>query len=528
MPPCLIHFKLIALLLLLLGPSCGGNPTLVVFIAVRPDSIAAIEVSYKLDGVEQESFLVEKSATSFKISITEGASAHVGLLISALDSDDCRIAIAELQDEIGPALRVTKERTVALSPLARSSCPVTVQLPSGLAEVTPTSVTDQTCSESRDRCRTYIQKGSEIQIQVNPVRVISAFAEKKDCAKGLCTSTRKECSTEGICSLMVKSKAEITLSVTQRNCSKDSFCTYLSPSGLTQIGRVWGRNSGSLWALGEISGGGRFSPTGRLLNWNGSSWIMSPLTMLGPETPLSQLKGVWESDNGNAWAVGVNNIILQHTAATGWLVSSYSADLGEHGILNNIWGSSEMNIIAVNGSGKLHIREEGKWNISSLEIEGLADSKILLDDIFGIDSNNIWAVGRDSYGVLILKKNGLKWRVEHKEEKLGYTKIWGSDLGNVWIVGSMGRILKRDTNGEWIKQEISTTEKLNAIWGSSSKNVWVVGDNGKIFTLDDKGMWTPRASNTTAHLRSVWVSSSGEVWVTGGDRAAVILRRMPQ
>ena len=93
--------------------------------------------------------------------------------------------------------------------------------------------------------------------------------------------------------------------------------------------------------------------------------------------------------------------------------------------------------------------------------------------------------------------------------------IWGSDGGNIFVVGYGGVILRTtDSGASWIAQTSGTNQPLTAIWGASAKDVYTVGFAGTILHSSG-GAWTSQISGTTANLSTVWGTSSGDVVVGG-------------
>ena len=98
------------------------------------------------------------------------------------------------------------------------------------------------------------------------------------------------------------------------------------------------------------------------------------------------------------------------------------------------------------------------------------------------------------------------------------TGIWGLDANNVWAVGTKGTIV--NWNGStWSMPSSGTTEMLLGVWGSDANNVWAVGGGGTILKWDGSA-WNPQNSSTTADLTGVWGVDSDNVWAVGrGSRS---------
>ena len=61
--------------------------------------------------------------------------------------------------------------------------------------------------------------------------------------------------------------------------------------------------------------------------------------------------------------------------------------------------------------------------------------------------------------------------------------VFGADASNIWFVGELGQIFKRDDSG-FSQQESGTKNNLYGVWGSDVNNVWAVGASGTILKGD--------------------------------------------
>lgn len=84
-----------------------------------------------------------------------------------------------------------------------------------------------------------------------------------------------------------------------------------------------------------------------------------------------------------------------------------------------------------------------------------------LDDIYGFDDNNIFAVGAQG---AILHYNGKSWTSQESRTPYRLNKIWGNSPNNIYISGDYGTILRYNGTA-WKKQDVGISEWLSDVWG---------------------------------------------------------------
>jgi len=133
---------------------------------------------------------------------------------------------------------------------------------------------------------------------------------------------------------------------------------------------------------------------------------------------------------------------------------------------------------------------EIEWTVDTLGVPGN-----FLNDIWGLDENNVWAVGyvelsEGSSG--IIKWDGTKWSPFPTDQGVKYG-IFGFNSDNLIYVGeSVNRGIIGMWNGanwnvydyKYFYSRGDTVYPLNAVWGSSPEDVWAVGDRGTIVHWD--------------------------------------------
>jgi hypothetical protein len=158
----------------------------------------------------------------------------------------------------------------------------------------------------------------------------------------------------------------------------------------------------------------------------------------------------------------------------------------------------------------------------SWQIDTLGQPGDFLYDVWGLDENNIWAVGavHMQQGLTaIIKWDGTKWNY-HTWPEGGTKGIWGFSENNIWTVGDYtNRGFIGHYNGtiwteyrdDYFLSKGDTVYPLYSVWGSSPDNVWAVGDQGTIIHWDGVE-WRKIASPVNLLLYDVWGSSASNVY----------------
>lgn len=128
-------------------------------------------------------------------------------------------------------------------------------------------------------------------------------------------------------------------------------------------------------------------------------------------------------------------------------------------------------------------------------------------DIWSADSKTLWAVGNG----YVYQSSGGSWYADSYSST--FHGIWGSSASDVWVVGTSGRVMRRQ-NSSWQTQVIPTSSTLFGVWGSSASDVWAVGDGGTILRWNGT-TWAAAASGTTNTLRAIWGGGPQDIWVVG-------------
>lgn len=196
--------------------------------------------------------------------------------------------------------------------------------------------------------------------------------------------------------------------------------------------------------------------------------------------------------------------------------------------LNDVWGIDENNVYAVG----LVILSLSPFNVANImHWDGAEWRKIeylegTLFSIYGFEKNDIWVCGYwrvdDNAYALISHWDGVEWRTWKFNEFPGLNSIWGTSSQNMYAVGTEGTILHYNGNA-WQKMSSGITEELREIWGINDREIYAVGNsrttfNGIILKFNGQ-QWikindhTFRPDKPSGELLSVWGGSSNRFYV---------------
>ncbi len=313
-----------ALILLVLGSSCGGEPSLLVRLTEWPAGAKTLNVMPWINGVQQKEITVPTGSPGFVITLPAGTVAEIRLQITALDGELCKVGTAEVTEALGPALRLTHEQEVQIEMLDGGPvCTLSLELPSDVSVVrsTPPGLV---CPTGSVRCEAEFPKGSPIEFELG----FEPHKYSKVSASGA------SCTEEGRCSIILEKSKHSEVTKDGRTCSTDGFCSYKPLLQESVLFKVWGSDAGNIWAVGA---------GGTILQWNGKVW--HPSRDSGTKKALYS---VWGSDANNVWAVGAGGMILR------WKDGMWSSlDSGTKETLFDVWGSDAGNIWAVGEAGTI-------------------------------------------------------------------------------------------------------------------------------------------------------------------------------
>jgi hypothetical protein len=274
-----------------------------------------------------------------------------------------------------------------------------------------------------------------------------------------------------------------------------------------------------VWAVG--SGGSA--------HYDGSTWTVFP-------DPSAALTAVHGSDATNVWAVGISSsgtltLDIQVNVALRWdpgnkqwisgaqLASTLFFSVWTSGP-NDVWALGEPFDIGTDGV-------PWHWDGTSWTVVGTQAGIFTLFDhgpqslnaTFGIDANNVWAVGTSGQ---VLQNTGSGWhQVGPQEFTARWNGIWGSSASDIWIVGDGARV--RHWDGTALQTILTPSsiagENLLAVYGFAvsglpSSDVYAVGDAGSIIHYNGTA-WSEPANPTDCRLNAIWGSGPTDIWAVG-------------
>lgn len=296
---------------------------------------------------------------------------------------------------------------------------------------------------------------------------------------------------------------------------------------------ISGTSSADVWAVGSYEDP-QYIQNDLLLHWNGDAWQQFPAMQLS--TTLDDLWDVEAISSNNVWAVGNYNDYattraeLLHYDGNSWTNQPLPFITGGS-YLYAIDALSATDIWAAGGkSGSptrpaYVIRYNGSsWSEVTVPIVGTYRNAF--EDIDGISSNDIWAVGHwgNGYGqfhALAMHWNGSNWTnislpssiVSQLSEVLNVKMIASND---VWAIGyylTGGGFMVHWDGNTWT--EITPFVGGGAFAPLSANNIFSVGSeithwNGSSWTIVD-----PLTQLSDPALASAVVFSNGEIWAGG-------------
>lgn len=194
--------------------------------------------------------------------------------------------------------------------------------------------------------------------------------------------------------------------------------------------------------------------------------------------------------------------------------------------MTDVWGSSPDNIWAVGWI------KDGTWGSNIIHYDGnkwdpFEYYEADLHGIFGLNENEIWAVGSNLiltvFDALIAHYDGTEWKTVHVDYGTStLTNVWASDANNVFAVGFDGVILHYDGDN-WTKMKSGTNKHLVDVWGFADNDVYVCGgnidnavENDKPILLHYNGSTWRNLIDTTqyenAYLESLWGTTSDNIY----------------
>lgn len=216
-------------------------------------------------------------------------------------------------------------------------------------------------------------------------------------------------------------------------------------------------------------------------------------------------------------------VITQTLSPTSHNISWQIDTLGQPGnFLYDVWGLDENNVWAI---GYVDLPEGGsgiiKWN--GTKWRTFPTFAGIKQGIFGFDENNIFVVGEfGAYGVVGIWDGGV-WNVRNffydpiaNDTVWALRGIWGNAPNDVWAVGDQGTIIHWD-GIEWNKTNLGITTKITAIWGKSSNEIYLVPISGvrSSFYKFNGSEWNKIYDDIGIFSTTLWSALSGNLIIGG-------------
>lgn len=308
---------------------------------------------------------------------------------------------------------------------------------------------------------------------------------------------------------------------------------------------IWGNSFDNVYVVGD---------GGIILHYDGSSWnkMTSPV-----EKNLRDIYGFGSKGEEKIIAVGDEGTILK------WEGNNWEKVLMKDGRtfsvsdLYAVWGTSWNHITTYGDYGTSPFkwyREAGNWyrktwagwpwnswyyeriyfsngiqwrpyDITSWEDRHFRKS-------WEIESNgntSIFICGQTTQGKAFIFREKPDQEAYFKTYKKisSFNSIWGSNLNDIYVVGSKGNIYHNNKQGEensWNPQNSPTSNNLNGIWGQNCGNlVYSVGDKGTLIYKVEDSSWTSLDLNniTKENLNEVWSDEKVGIYAVG-DKGTIL------
>lgn len=269
------------------------------------------------------------------------------------------------------------------------------------------------------------------------------------------------------------------------------------------------------------------TPSGDNNNSNGGPPEEPRWRLVHQELP-SALLSVQVVANGDVYAVGTDSLdgngpYVLHFDGQSWtrLITGVEGDL--------LWvhevGPDE---IWMCGSDRLILRFQPSTGIFTQVDAGEGEERLF--GIWGLSSNDLWAVGGTFTCGVVLRYDGATWtevdlpQTEEDECLPLLFKVWGTHADNVWIVGDFGATLLYD-GSDLAYEPTDTRRSLFTVHGDAQGELAVAvggSQSGEIRELID-GVWTNVTPEAALQMNGVNIGSGNHAVAVG--IAASTMRR---
>lgn len=219
---------------------------------------------------------------------------------------------------------------------------------------------------------------------------------------------------------------------------------------------IWGRSTNDVYFCG---------PSGSLIHYDGVQWLPQAI---GTNVDIHDVHG--DPDGPDVYAVGAMGTIL-HDDGSGWRAE----ESGSTEVIAAVWRSPEGVVFACGWSGNLFRRSlGGAWTKTAGPFPGE-----ILNDIWGVDSTNVLAVGTRG---IVVRYDGASWKVIQWTPTVPAAPlncVWGTSMDDYFVAGHNGLIYHYTSAKGW-EQTAFGNRSWYGIWGTSARNVYAVGSSGTV------------------------------------------------
>ncbi len=238
------------------------------------------------------------------------------------------------------------------------------------------------------------------------------------------------------------------------------------------------------------------------------------------------LNDIWGTSSDNIYAVGENGTVL-HYDGDNWL----AMNSGVSDIITKIIGFSNNEIYAL-----MQDSQFGNFNSTVLKYDGNSWSTFYepafqASDIWGSSGSNLYVVGKDGSGGVLMHFNGSTWTEEFNSfpDFSDLSSIHGISSNEIYTISyDAGRVYHwKDcsTNGtyswNWTSSPYSGSLEAE-VWAAETNNAFAMFDNQVYHFTGDlqngqctQEIWNSTTGIGTAHLKSIWGLTADNVFVCG-------------
>ncbi|HJZ84263.1 MAG TPA: hypothetical protein VKN99_03790 [Polyangia bacterium] len=272
---------------------------------------------------------------------------------------------------------------------------------------------------------------------------------------------------------------------------------------------VWGSGPRDVWAVG---------PGGRILHWDGSSWLPSPS---GTTADLSR---VWASGPADAWAVGdmtdamgvSSGGIVLHWNGAEWSV----AVSGANAIMvpTSVSGSAPDDVWVTGSCDEIFgfcsvLHWDGRgWSRPRFAVP-YPDNGEFLSSVVVFSRGDAWALGQFHTNYHF---DGAAWSAVSNCDMDGWgneISAWGSAGDDIWAVGYPGNLCHFD-GARWSRVTGGVLTDFAGIHVRGASDAWAVGPS---IAHWDGAAWTQvLQSPAQSGFADVWATAANDAWAAGG------------